>query len=246
MESNRRPRESTLIQHPTSHALLTSPTPCQRELVCGACIGTAQFGASLAAPLDSLLKQSSLRSLRNMIIILVAWPSLIVHAQIFCNSKNKRNKAGENEFTFACHLANKLEIEVLWELFNEYTISSTRIITLATLSIKAGLQLKIHIRGEHVSVKCFRSRQLGSFRPPQAKEGYTAFKSMGYHGALDSRPGSEDCFHYCSERNDVVVLFGTLKVQSFILTEVGDCGLLIVVTSSTFLKRKDMFKEKNS
>ena len=30
---------------------------------------------------------------------------------------------------------------------------------------------------------------------------------------------SEDCFYYCSERNDVVVLFGTLKVQSFILTK---------------------------
>jgi len=55
----------------------------------------------------------------------------------------------------------------------------------------------------------------------------------------------EDCFYYCSERNNVVVLFGTLKVQSFILTEVSDCGLLIVVTSSTFLKRKDMLKEKS-
>ena len=32
------------------------------------------------------------------------------------------NKAGEDEVTFACHLANKLEIEVLWELFNEDTI----------------------------------------------------------------------------------------------------------------------------
>ena len=39
-------------------------------------------------------------------------------------------------------------------------------------------------------------------------------------------------------------MFETLKVQSFILTEVSDCGLLIVVTSSTFLKRKDMSKEK--
>jgi len=28
------------------------------------------------------------------------------------------------------------------------------------------------------------------------------------------------------------------------LTEVRDCDLLIVVTSSTFLKRKDMLKEK--
>jgi len=55
----------------------------------------------------------------------------------------------------------------------------------------------------------------------------------------------EDCFYYCSVRNNAVVLFGNLKVQSFILTEVSDCGLLIVVTSSTFLKRKDMLKEKS-
>jgi len=44
----------------------------------------------------------------------------------------------------------------------------------------------------------------------------------------------------------VAVLFGTLKVQSFMLTEVRDCDLLIVVASSTFLKRKDMLKEKSS
>ena len=43
-----------------------------------------------------------------------------------------------------------------------------------------------------------------------------------------------------------MVLFGTLKVQSFILTEVSDCGLLIVITSSTFLKRKDMLKGKKA
>jgi len=30
------------------------------------------------------------------------------------------------------------------------------------------------------------------------------------------------------------------------LTEVRDCEWLIVVTSSTFLKRKDMFTEKSS
>jgi len=46
-------------------------------------------------------------------------------------------------------------------------------------------------------------------------------------------------------RNNVVVLFGKLKVQSFMLTEVRDCDLLIVVTSSTFLKRKDTLKGKN-
>jgi len=40
--------------------------------------------------------------------------------------------------------------------------------------------------------------------------------------------------------------FGTLKVQSFMLTEVRDFDLLIVVASSTFLKRKDFLKEKSS
>jgi len=64
------------------------------------------------------------------------------------------NKAGENEFTFACYLANKLEIEVVWEPFNEYTISSTPNITLATLPIKAGLESSVQILGEQVSVKC--------------------------------------------------------------------------------------------
>ena len=48
------------------------------------------------------------------------------------------------------------------------------------------------------------------------------------------------------KRNNVVVSFGTLKVQSFMLTGVRDCDLLIVVTSSTFLKRKDILKEKKA
>ena len=48
------------------------------------------------------------------------------------------------------------------------------------------------------------------------------------------------------KRNNVVVSFGTLKVKSFMLTEVRDCDLLIVVTSSTFLKRKDILKEKKA
>jgi len=57
---------------------------------------------------------------------------------------------------------------------------------------------------------------------------------------------SEDCFYYCSERNNAAFLFGTLKVQSFILTEVSDYGLLIVVTSSTFLKREDKRQKSGS
>ena len=48
------------------------------------------------------------------------------------------------------------------------------------------------------------------------------------------------------KRNNIVVSFGTLKVQSFMLTEVRDCDLLIVVTFPTFLKRKDILKEKSS
>ena len=40
----------TLFQHPTSHAPVTSPTPRQKELVCGACIGTTQVGVSLLHP----------------------------------------------------------------------------------------------------------------------------------------------------------------------------------------------------
>jgi len=44
------------------------------------------------------------------------------------------------------------------------------------------------------------------------------------------------------KRNNVVVSFGTLKVQSFMLTEVRDCGLLIVVTSSTFLTHLGIVK----
>ena len=40
--------------------------------------------------------------------------------------------------------------------------------------------------------------------------------------------------------------FPSYQVQSFMLTEVRDCELLIVVTSFTFLERNDMLKEKNS
>jgi len=53
-------------------------------------------------------------------------------------------------------------------------------------------------------------------------------------------------FIIANTRNNVVVLFGTLKVQSFMLTEVRDCDSLIVVTSSAFLKRKDMLNGKSS
>jgi len=53
-------------------------------------------------------------------------------------------------------------------------------------------------------------------------------------------------FIIAHREHNVVVSFETLKVQAFILTKKSGCGLLIVVTSYTFLKRKDMCKEKNS
>ena len=63
--------------------------------------------------------------------------------------------------------------------------------------------------------------------------------------AQDSRE-VKIAFIIAHTRNNVVVLFGTLKVQSFTLTEVRDCDLLIVVTSSTLLKIKDMLQEKKA
>ena len=56
---------------PTSRALPISPSLRQRELVYhdGACIDTAQVGVSLAGPLESLIKQSNLRSLREEIFM---------------------------------------------------------------------------------------------------------------------------------------------------------------------------------
>jgi len=63
------------VEHPTSHALLTSHTTCRWELVCGACIGTAQVGrgASFLAPSDSFFRRSSLRSFRDIILVFVTW-----------------------------------------------------------------------------------------------------------------------------------------------------------------------------
>jgi len=51
-------------------------------------------------------------------------------------------------------------------------------------------------------------------------------------------------FIIACKRNNVVVLFRTLKVQSFMLTKVRDCDLLIVITPSTFLKKKDTLTDK--
>jgi len=64
------------------------------------------------------------------------------------------NQAGEIGFTFACHLANKLEIKIIWDPFNEYTIASAPNITQATLAIKTKLRLGIQIEDEQIQVEC--------------------------------------------------------------------------------------------
>ena len=51
-------------------------------------------------------------------------------------------------------------------------------------------------------------------------------------------------FIIAHSRNNVGVLFGTLKVQSFVLTEVRDCDLLIVVNFFYFSKKKRHVKRK--
>jgi len=73
----------------------------------------------------------------------------------------------------------------------------------------------------------------------------TSRHRVGSHGD-NVRSKVKIAFMIAQKRNNVVVLFGTFKVQSFILTEVSNCSLLIVVTSCTFLKRTEMLKEKSS
>ena len=64
------------------------------------------------------------------------------------------NKAGENGFTFASHLTNKLEIEIIWDTFNRNTIALAPNITQATLDIKTKLRLGIQIEDEQIQVEC--------------------------------------------------------------------------------------------
>jgi len=72
--------------------LLISPTPRQREFACGPYIGTTQGGASLAAPLDSLLKRSSLRPLCDIIIVLVTCRNIMTVSTLkVCTAQVRQN-----------------------------------------------------------------------------------------------------------------------------------------------------------
>jgi len=59
----------------------TPPTPSQRELVYGACIGTTQVGGWFPVPFDSPFKQSSLHSVHDLIPVILSqvWlPTLLI------------------------------------------------------------------------------------------------------------------------------------------------------------------------
>jgi len=49
-----------------------------------------------------------------------------------------------------------------------------------------------------------------------------------------SKSLSEDGLYYCSKRNNVVVLFGSVEVQSIIRTKVSDWSLLVVFMFTRF------------
>jgi hypothetical protein len=76
------------------------------------------------------------------------------------------NKAGENGFIFACHLANKLEIEVQWDPFNEYTISAALTIMLPS-SLKQDCNSRYKLWAKKYLSSASRLMRLGLSRQPQ-------------------------------------------------------------------------------
>ena len=90
---------------------------------------------------------------------------------------------------------------------------------------------------------CEVTRDVGLIKEYQ-RENCSIFETTSFRLSKIVRNMMKIAFIITRKRNNVVVSFGTLKVHSFMLTEVRDCDLLIVITSSTFLKRKDTLKEK--
>ena len=64
------------------------------------------------------------------------------------------NQAIKNEFTFACHLAKNLKIDVTWDPFNENLITTAPNITLATLAQRARLPMEIQVEGSFNKAHC--------------------------------------------------------------------------------------------
>jgi len=62
--------------------------------------------------------------------------------------------ASANEVTFACYLANKLDVRVEWEAFNPDLIASAPDATLSALACQVKLPLSIQIEGVMLTATC--------------------------------------------------------------------------------------------
>ena len=62
--------------------------------------------------------------------------------------------ASANEVTFACYLANKLDIRVEWELFHPDLIASAPDATLSALACQVKLPLSIQIEAVVLTATC--------------------------------------------------------------------------------------------
>jgi len=65
--------------------------------------------------------------------------------------------ASTNEVTFACYLANKLDIRVEWDPFNPDLVASAPDATLAALACQVKLPLSIQIKGETTAAICLKT-----------------------------------------------------------------------------------------
>ena len=65
--------------------------------------------------------------------------------------------ASTNEVTFACYLANKLDIRVEWDPFHPDLIASASDTSLAALACQVKLPLSIQIEGETTDAICLKT-----------------------------------------------------------------------------------------
>ena len=66
--------------------------------------------------------------------------------------------ASADEVTFACYLANKLDIRVDWERFHPDLIASAPDATLSVLTCQVKLPLSIQIEGVMLTATCLKTR----------------------------------------------------------------------------------------
>ena len=85
-----------------------------------------------------------------------------------------------NEVTFACYLANKLEIWVEWDPFHPDFIASAPNATLAALGCQVKLPLSIQIDGEMMVTICLKTES--DLTMTEFGRRQTTFQSFGWTG----------------------------------------------------------------